>query len=112
MFPDTEANDHNQRNVFKQSVVNSRKNHFIGDEEQKKSIHFDSTVYFDIEGVLKNANEKNSEMVPGARGKKAGPLNGKLSNYISRLESKFQDKRLEFLVEKSAKNAKFEDAIA
>ncbi|MGK0551120.1 hypothetical protein ACSFB8_04115 [Enterococcus faecalis] len=51
-------------------------------------------------------------MVPGARGKKAGPLNGKLSNYISRLESKFQDKRLEFLVEKSAKNAKFEDAIA
>jgi len=58
MFPDTEANDHNQRNVFKQSVVNSRKNHFIGDEEQKKSIHFDSTVYFDIEGVLKNANEK------------------------------------------------------
>ncbi len=112
MFLDTEANDHNQRNVFKQSVVDSRKNHFTGDEEQKKSIHFDSPLYFDIEDVLTKAKEKNSEMVPGSRGDKAGPLNGKLSNYISRLENKIQDNRLKFLLGESAKGAKFEDVIA
>ena len=34
------------------------------------------------------AENKNTEMIPGANNKeKAGPLNGKLSNYISRLET-------------------------
>lgn len=112
MFLDTEANDHNQRNIFKQSVVNSRKEHFIGNEEEKKSIHFDSPLYFDIEDVLTKAKDKNSEMVPGARADKAGPLNGKLSNYISRLENKIQDNRLEFLLGENAKRAQFEDVIA
>ena len=109
MFLDTEANDHNQRNVFKQSVVDSRKNNFTGDEEQKKSIHFDSPLYFDIDNVLETAIIKNEERINN--GNKAGPLNGKLSNYISRLENKLQDKRLEFLIGENAKNAKFEDVI-
>lgn len=109
MFLDTEANDHNQRNVFKQSVVDSRKNNFTGDEEQKKSIHFDSPLYFDIDDVLETAIIKNEERINN--GSKAGPLNGKLSNYISRLENKLQDMRLEFLIGENAKNAKFEDVI-
>ena len=67
MFLDTEANDHNQRNVFKQSVVDSRKNNFTGDEEQKKSIHFDSPLYFDIDDVLETANKKNKERIYGNR---------------------------------------------
>ena len=105
MFLDTEANDYNQRNVFKQSVVDSRKNHFTGDEEQKKLIHFDSPLYFDIDDVLKTAIAKNEERINN--GNKAGPLNGKLSNYISRLENKLQDKRLDFLIGENTKNAKF-----
>ena len=41
LFIDTEANDHNQRNVFKEAVVNSKKSHFVGDEIQKNKIHFE-----------------------------------------------------------------------
>jgi Predicted ATPase len=51
-------------------------------------------------------------MVPGSKGVKAGPLNGKLSNYISRLENKLNDTRLDFLLGKAAKDAQFEDVIS
>lgn len=39
-FLDTEANDHNQRYIFKESVVTDRKSHFTGLEEEKKKIHY------------------------------------------------------------------------
>ncbi|EGJ36083.1 ATP-binding protein [Streptococcus sanguinis] len=100
LFLDTEGSDHNQRNIFKKSVIKSKKSKFSGSEEEKEKLHFDSPIYFDIREVLQYAHEKNEEQIAGAREgqKKAGPLNGKLSNYISRLESKIYDKRLEFLL--------------
>lgn len=112
LFLDTESNDHNQRNVFKQSIIDSRKFHFIGEQELRDAIHFDSPIFFDIDDVLARAVEKNTEMVAGARGDKAGPLNGKLSNYISRLESKLCDRRLDFLLGENAKEADFEAVIS
>lgn len=36
-------------------------------------------------------------MVPGARGEKQGPYNGKLTRFIQRLEAKQKDKRLNFM---------------
>ena len=94
LFIDTEANDHNQRNVFKEAVIASRKVHFSGGEELKNRIHFDSPLYFDMDEVLKFAKEKNEEMVPGKNGLKQGPLFGQLSNFVSRLENKLSDKRM------------------
>lgn len=111
LFIDTEANDHNQRNVFKEAVVASRKTHFSGTEEKKEKLHFDSPVFFKIDEVLAFAKEKNEEMVQGARDMKAGPLNGKLSNFVSRLENKISDKRLEFLLGEKSKKISFEDTL-
>lgn len=111
LFIDTEANDHNQRNVFKESVVDSRKKHFTGSEEEKNKIHFDSPLFFDINEVLNFAIEKNNEQVQGARDLKAGPLNGKLSNFVNRLENKINDKRLEFLLGENSKSIDFKDVL-
>lgn len=111
LFIDTEANDHNQRNVFKEAVVESRKKYFSGSQEQKEKIHLDSPIFFEISEVLEFAKEKNEEMVPGARDKKAGPLNGKLSNFVSRLENKINDKRLDFLLGEKSKKITFEDTL-
>ena len=111
LFIDTEANDHNQRNVFKEAVVASRKAHFSGAEEKKEKLHFDSPVFFEIDEVLAFAKSKNEEMVKGARDMKAGPLNGKLSNFVSRLENKINDKRLAFLLGKKSKQISFEDTL-
>lgn len=112
LFIDTEANDHNQRNVFKESVVNSKKLHFKGDEEQKDKIHFDSPLFFEINEILKDVKEKNEEMVEGSGNKpKQGALNGKLTNFVSRLENKINDKRLDFLLGEKSKNITFEDTL-
>ncbi len=113
LFIDTEANDHNQRNVFKEAIVTNKKNHFTGLDEVKEKIHFDSPLLFDIDEVLDYVRFKNEEMVPGAGvGKeKQGPLNGKLTNFVSRMENKINDKRLEFLLGKKSKEITFIDTL-
>lgn len=111
LFIDTEANDHNQRNVFKEAVINSRIKHFKGTDIDKDKIHFDSSLYFDIDEVLSHAIEKNTEMQQGARGLKQGPLHGKLENFVSRLENKLNDKRLEFLLGDKCEDISFEDTL-
>lgn len=113
LFIDTEANDHNQRNVFKEGVVNSKKNHINGDDARKEKIHFDSPVKFEIREVLDFARKKDTERVPGAtQGKdKAGPLFGQLTNFVSRFENKLADRRLDFLLGDEARDMTFEDVL-
>ena len=113
LFLDTEANDHNQRNVFKEAVVTSRIDMFAGNDVDKSKIHYDSPLLFDINNVLSFSKEKNQEMIPGARAgtEKQGTLFGKLTNYVSRLENKLNDKRLDFLLGEKSKSITFEETI-
>lgn len=108
-FIDTEANDHNQRNIFKEAVVKYKKENVV--EALREKVHYDSPILFDIVKVFNYVNEKNNEMVDGARDKKAGPLNGKLSNFVNRLENKINDKRLDFLLGNNAKTISFEETL-
>ncbi|WP_270488359.1 ATP-binding protein [Butyricimonas synergistica] len=122
LFIDTEANDHNQRNVFKEAVISSRKKYFKGDEKIKDKIHFDSPLFFDLNDVLEDAKNKNQEIIQtgdtySSGDKKGQPktiqggLFGKLSNFVSRLENKINDKRLDFLLGEKSKNISFEDTL-
>lgn len=111
LFIDTEANDHNQRNVFKESVVKSKKDHFEGDEGQQEKIHFDSPLKFEIRDVLDFAKAKDTEKIEGARGEKNGPLFGQLTNFVSRFENKLADRRLDFLLGEEARDMTFEGVL-
>ena len=111
LFLDTEANDHNQRNVFKEAVIRSKISYFKGSPERKERINIDSPLIFDIKDLLSFSREKNNEMVPGKNGPKQGPLNGKLSNFISRLENRIYDKRLTFLLGDKVLHTTFEGTI-
>lgn len=122
LFIDTEANDHNQRNVFKEAVVNGRKSHFNGTDEEKDKIHFDSLLFFDIDEVLQFARTKNEEIIDTgeiyASGAKKGQpklnqgtLNGKLTNFVSRLENKLNDRRLDFLLGSKSRQIHFDETI-
>ncbi len=122
LFIDTEVNDHNQRNVFKQEVIRSRKKHFTGEPEAKEKIHFDSPLMFDLNDVLIAARDINKlEIDTGevyASGPKKGQpkttqgsLYGKLTNFINRLENKLNDKRLDFLLGDKSKNITFEETL-
>lgn len=121
-FIDTEANDHNQRYIFKESVVAERKSNFVGSEEEKSKIHFDSPLFFDIYNILKYAIDKNTELIgtgeeyvsgakKGQEKTTQGSLFGKLTNFVNRLENKINDKRLDFLIGEKSKKISFQETI-
>ena len=126
LFLDTEANDHNQRNVFKEAIVENKKYHCTGDYAEK--VGYDTPVYFDMSQVLRYIKNRNNEKkdtknnIPftmrdgtgynfGADTKQnlfledvkytgtsgSGTNNGSFVNFINRLENKLHDKRLSFL---------------
>lgn len=121
-FIDTEANDHNQRYIFKESVVAERKSNFVGSEDEKSKIHFDSPLFFDIYNILKYAIDKNTELIgtgeeyvsgakKGQEKTTQGSLYGKLTNFVNRLENKINDKRLDFLIGENSKKITFQETI-
>jgi hypothetical protein len=121
-FLDTEANDHNQRNIFKEAIIQDRRDKFTGSEADKQKIHLDSPILFDIRNVLKYASDKNTEQIDSgeqyATGKKAGQtkmvngsLFGKLTNFVSRLENKVNDSRLDFFLGEKSKAITFEETL-
>ncbi|WP_180134629.1 ATP-binding protein [Acinetobacter sp. YH12070] len=121
-FLDTEANDHNQRNIFKEAIIFDRKQKFTGEEDDKQKIHLDSPILFDINEVLNFAKFKNTEQIDTgevyASGEKKGQpklnqgsLYGKLTNFINRLENKINDKRLNFFLGEKSKNITFEETL-
>ena len=61
LFIDTEANDHRQRSVLKEAIVNNRKMHFQGADEDRKKIHFDSPFFFDVDEILTYISNRNNE---------------------------------------------------
>jgi uncharacterized protein len=122
LFLDTESNDHNQRYIFKESVVTNRKANFKGSDEEKSKIHFDSPLFFDIDYVLEYANGKNTEVIDTgeeyASGAKKGQpkttqgsLHGKLTNFVNRLENRINDRRLDFLLSQISKEISFEETL-
>lgn len=121
-FIDTEANDHNQRYIFKESVVTERKSNFVGTTDEKNKIHFDSPLFFDINNILKYAIDKNTELIgtgeeyasgakKGQEKTTQGSLFGKLTNFVNRLENKINDKRLDFLIGEKSKKISFQETI-
>ncbi|PRA80979.1 Bipolar DNA helicase [Ochrobactrum sp. MYb29] len=123
-FLDTEANDHNQRNIFKEAIINDRRLKFGGSAAEKQKIHLDTPIPFDIKKVLDYAVSKNQEMVDtgevyaASNKEKAGQpkysqgsLYGKLTNFVNRLENKVNDSRLDFFLGEKSKGVTFEDTL-
>ena len=67
------------------------------DTTTEANMTVESPVPYKILSVLDELKRLDVEMVQGARGDKQGPLNGKLTRFVQRLESKITDKRLNFL---------------
>ncbi|UOR10635.1 anti-phage-associated helicase HerA [Halobacillus amylolyticus] len=140
LFLDTEANDHNQRNVFKEAVVNNRKLKLNRDAADREKIHFDSPTFFDLNEVLQYVENRNNERKKDnviqwkdsegeifidneenrhklffekltPQGTSNGGVTGKLINFINRLENKINDKRFDFLLGDPSKQITFEETL-
>lgn len=140
-FLDTEANDHNQRTILKEAIVYNRRMKFIGDDDDRKKIHFDSPLLFDLKEILQYVQNRNNERKAtnnditweDSKGTKfvfndttaenlfaekltptgtaAAGNNGKLINFINRLENKLSDKRLQFLLGEKSTAITFEETL-
>jgi len=140
-FLDTEANDHNQRTLLKEAIVYNRRLKFTGSKVDSKKIHFDTPLLFDLKEILQYVQNRNNErkitnnditwedssgskfvfsedtafrlfsekLIP--TGTAAAGNNGKLINFINRLENKLNDERLQFLLGDKSKTITFEETL-
>lgn len=80
--------------ILKEKIETAKK---VGDSATEANMTVESPVPYRILSVMDELKRLDVEMVQGARAEKQGPLNGKLTRFIQRLESKIMDKRLNFL---------------
>ncbi len=99
MLDRSDSNAPNQAMMFSNAVIDGKKEflHSIENFEMEANITLDSPVPYHLDALLEGLKGKDAEMVPGARGEKQGPYNGKLTRFIQRLETKQKDKRLNFM---------------
>jgi DNA helicase HerA-like ATPase len=150
-FLDTEAQDHNQRNIFKEAVILNKQLKNAG-QVDNKHITYDSPLVFDIREVLEYIRNRNREKIDkksgiitwsfqtqdekgddvtksdrisadhatdlfkstveySVEGKTTGTLNGKFINFVSRLENKISDARLQFLLGSDAMELKLGEVL-
>ncbi len=106
----TDQNAPNQARTLFDLIIKYKKEKL--EEEGKENVlanfTVDSPVPYCVEKVLAELVKKDTEMVPGARTEKQGPLHGKLTRFIQRLTSKKDDKRLNFIFNKDQRLQKYD----
>lgn len=107
MLDRSDNNAPNQAMAFSNAVIEQKRDNLItlGKTDVVNSFTIDSPVPYKLSDLLNEFKKLDAEMVAGAKAnsEKQGPLNGKLTRFIQRLESKRSDKRLNFLFNETAK---------
>lgn len=102
----SDSNAPNQSRTLFDLIIRFKKENLEEKNKQDVLDNFtvESPIPYKISSVLTALEEKDTEMVSGARAgsEKQGPLNGKLTRFIQRLKSKQSDKRLNFIFSSDA----------
>jgi len=99
----SDMNAPNQAMLFKQFVIECKQS-FLDSIRNPLAFTIDSPIPYSIDQVIAKLTEKNIERVEGAQGKdKNGDYFAKLSRFIMRLQSKLEDRRLNFMFSSDAK---------
>jgi len=95
----SDANAPNQSRTLFDLIIKYKKEKLVADGKTDVLDNFtvESPIPYKLNDVLSSLQDKDTEMVAGARSEKQGPLNGKLTRFIQRLSSKQSDKRLNFI---------------
>lgn len=100
MLDRSDNNAPNQAMIFSKTVMEKKREFLRATDHSAiaELVTIDSPTPYKLDDVLAYLNAKNVEMVPSSGGReKQGDFNGKLSRFIQRLESKANDKRLNFM---------------
>lgn len=105
MLDRSDSNAPNQAMVFSNAVLEGKQSFLEseGKPDLSSSITLDSPIPYDLSKLLDDLTRKDTEMVPGANNRdKQGAYHGKLTRFIQRLDSKRNDKRLNFMFSQDA----------
>lgn len=94
----TEFTAHNQITGLRDALLQARQN--TDKAEQLglgNAVTVDSPIFFDLQKMLQQIRDWNTEMVPGAKGQKRGPLHGVFDRFLIRFDSKINDPRFRFM---------------
>ncbi len=110
MLDRSDNNAPNQAMAFSNAVLEQKRNNLVslGKIDVASNFTIDSPIPYKLANLVSELKRLDEEMVPGARTEKQGPLNGKLTRFIQRLESKKTDKRLNFLFNESSEILDFD----
>jgi hypothetical protein len=111
MLDRSDSNAPNQAMIFSNAVLKGKQSFLceIGKAELSASITLDSPVPYDLNQLLTELLDKDREMVSGSGGKdKQGTYFGKLTRFIQRLQTKQNDKRLNFMFSQDQNLLKYE----
>lgn len=103
MLDRSDNNAPNQAMTFSNAVLEQKHDNLVslGKNDVSNSFTIDSPVPYKLTDILAEFKRLDAEMVQGTKTEKQGPMNGKLTRFIQRLESKKNDKRLNFLFNES-----------
>ncbi len=89
----------NQAMIMSRAVVAAKQKYLEDGNHQDILANFtiDSPVPYDLKAVHDEVEQKNVEMVPGARSEKQGDFFGKLSRLVARMENRISDRKLGFM---------------
>jgi len=107
----SDQNAPNQARALFDLIIENKKMVLKAEGKQDILTNFtiDSPIPYKINSVLSSLNQKDEEMVEGSTVKgKQGPLYGKLTRFIQRLQSKQSDKRLNFIFNSDESLLKFD----
>lgn len=99
MLDRSDNNAPNQARAFFETVIEAKKSKLKNEDKTDILNNFtiDSPLPYELNDVLDKLNQLDSEMVAGTSKPKQGPLFGKLTRFVQRLETKISDRRLNFL---------------
>lgn len=103
MLDRSDNNAPNQAMAFSNAVIENKRENLnkLSKNDVLANFTIDSPVPYRIDNILNNLKAIDNKMVSSSRGEKQGPLHGKLTRFIQRLEAKINDKRLNFLFNNS-----------
>ncbi len=97
----SDVNAPNQARILFDLIINNKKETLYNEGETDVLNNFtvESPIPYKITNVLSELQRLDTEMVAGSKvgTEKQGPLYGKLTRFVQRLQSKLQDKRLNFI---------------
>jgi len=110
MLDRSDSNAPNQAMIFSNAVLEGKQTFLnsSGKSDLSASITLDSPVPYELNKLLAELDVKDTEMVPGTRGERQGPYYAKLTRFIQRLQTKQNDKRLNFMFSQDPNLLKYE----